>query len=247
VAGYFSAMRGVCDRHGALLILDEVMSGTGRCGTLHAWQGLDEPTPVVPDIETIGKGLGGGYAPVAGMLINHRVADVLARGTGAFIHGQTYQGHPVACAAALAVQRVVRAPAMMPRVRRLGQLLEAGLRARLGAHAHVGDIRGLGLFWGLEFVRDRRSKEAFDPAAAVAAGIHDRGLRHGISLYAGSGSVDGSRGDFVLLAPMYTSTDDEIHRIVHMTASVVEGWFRDFEEAKSPAPALDEMPLRNGY
>lgn len=145
VKGYFKAMKTVCDKYGALLILDEVMSGMGRTGTLHAWQQED----VVPDIQTIGKGLGAGYAPIAGLLINKRIVDCLDKGTGAFAHGQTYQGHPVACAAALEVQRIIRDEDLLANVRAKGELLSSLLREKLLGHPHVGNIRGRGLFWGV--------------------------------------------------------------------------------------------------
>lgn len=145
VPGYFRAMKEVCDKHGALLIFDEIMCGMGRSGTLHAWEQED----VVPDIQTIGKGLGGGYAPVSGLLIGHRVVAALDKGTGAFQHGQTYQGHPIACAAACEVQRIIREENLIENIRRLGNLLASQLRQRLEAHPHVGDIRGKGLFWGV--------------------------------------------------------------------------------------------------
>jgi len=145
VPGYFKAMKAVCDKYGALLILDEIMCGMGRTGSLHAW----EQEGVVPDIQTIGKGLGGGYAAVAGILINRRVVNALEQGTGAFSHGQTYQGHPVACAAALEVQRIIREHGLLANVRQMGTLLETLLKQKLGNHPHVGDIRGRGLFWGV--------------------------------------------------------------------------------------------------
>lgn len=145
VPGYFPAMKRVCDKYGALLILDEVMSGMGRTGTLHAW----EQEGVVPDIQTIGKGLGGGYQPVAGLLIGHRVINALTKGTGAFAHGQTYQGHPVACAAALEVQRIIQEENLVQNVRTMGALLEQLLKQKLETHPHVGNIRGKGLFWGV--------------------------------------------------------------------------------------------------
>jgi adenosylmethionine-8-amino-7-oxononanoate aminotransferase len=145
VPGYFKAMKEVCDRHGALLIFDEVMSGMGRCGTLHAWQ----QEGVVPDIQTLGKGLGGGYAPVAALLINKSVVEVLDQGTGTFMHGQTYQGHPLVCAVALEVQREIREKRLVDNVREMGTLLEKLLVQSLAAHPHVGNIRGKGLFWGV--------------------------------------------------------------------------------------------------
>lgn len=138
-------MKAVCERYGALFILDEVMSGMGRCGTLHAWEQED----VVPDLQTIGKGLGGGYAPVSGVLIGDHIVQTMDKGTGAFRHGQTYQGHPIACAAALAVQRVIQEENLLENVRVMGEYLEKKLRDRMGGHMHVGDIRGKGLFWGV--------------------------------------------------------------------------------------------------
>lgn len=138
-------MKAVCEKYGALFILDEIMSGMGRCGTLHAW----EQEGVVPDIQSIGKGLGGGYAPVSGILINESIVQVMDKGSGVFRHGQTYQGHPVSCAAALAVQQTIREESLLENVREMGTYLEAQLRHRLGEHPHVGDIRGKGLFWGV--------------------------------------------------------------------------------------------------
>jgi len=147
VPGYFQAMKTVCQRYGALFVLDEVMSGMGRCGTLHAW----EQEGVVPDIQTIAKGLGGGYAPISGVLIAEHIVQAMDKGTGAFRHFQTYQGHPVACAAALAVQRVIQDENLLENVRKMGDHLEKGLKERLSGHPHVGDIRGKGLFWGVRF------------------------------------------------------------------------------------------------
>lgn len=138
-------MKAVCQKYGALLILDEVMSGMGRCGTLHAWEQED----IVPDIQTIGKGLGGGYAPVSGVLIHDSIVQTLDKGTGVFRHGQTYQGHPISCAAALAVQKIIKEQDLLVNVREMGSYLENELHKRLGNHPHVGDIRGKGLFWGV--------------------------------------------------------------------------------------------------
>lgn len=143
--GYFPAMKAICDKYGALLILDEVMSGMGRTGTLHAW----EQENVVPDIQTIGKGFGAGYLPIAGVLVGEKVINVLSRGTGVFSHGHTYQGHPVVCASALAVQRIIQEDKLLENVRKMGTLLEKELKTRLSEHPNVGDIRGKGLFWGV--------------------------------------------------------------------------------------------------
>lgn len=138
-------MRAVCDKYGALLILDEIMSGMGRTGSLHAWQQED----VVPDIQSIGKALGGGYMPAAGLLVAPKVVNVLQKGSGAFSHGQTYQGHPIACAAALEVQKIIREERLVENVAKLGPLLGEGLKQRLSGHPNVGDIRGRGFFWGV--------------------------------------------------------------------------------------------------
>ncbi|KAF4834012.1 putative aminotransferase [Colletotrichum tropicale] len=224
VPGYFKAMKNVCDKYGALLIFDEVMSGMGRCGTLHAWQ----HEGVTPDIQTMAKGLGGGYAPVAGLLMNQRVADALTSGTGAFSHGHTYQGHPVGCAAALEVQRIVREDNLIENVRLQGALLEKLLHEHLDEHPYVGNIRGRGLFWGIEFVSDKATKEPFSRSYDIANKVHLNGLNQfGISLYPGNGTKDGTLGDHVLLAPAYTSTAAEIEEIAARTKDSILRTFQD--------------------
>ncbi|KAH6693670.1 aminotransferase class-III [Plectosphaerella plurivora] len=223
VPGYFKAMKAVCDKYGALLILDEVMSGMGRCGSLHAW----EQEGVIPDIQTIAKGLGGGYAPISGMLINHRVADALEQGSGAFSHGHTYQGYPVSCAAALEVQRIIREENLVENVKETGELLGNLLHKHLDGHPNVGDVRGKGLMWGIEFVADKAVKEPFPLETGVANRLHVKGLELGISLYPGTGTKDGVVGDHVLVAPAYTSTKEEIHDIVAKVQEVIEETFQE--------------------
>lgn len=144
-------MKEVCDRHGALLILDEVMSGMGRTGTLHAW----EQEGVVPDLQTVAKGLGAGYGPIGALLINERIVDTLRKGSGGFMHSQTYQGHPLACAAASEVQQIVEDDNLLANVREMGKYLGSSLKAKLGDHPNVGEIRGRGLFWGVRDVFQR--------------------------------------------------------------------------------------------
>lgn len=146
--GYLKAMKKVCERHGALLILDEVICGMGRTGTLHTWQQED----VVPDLQGIAKGLGAGYAAIGALLVNQRVVDALYKGTGAFNHSQTYQAHPVACAAACKVQEIIHGDNLLANVRRMGEYLGKLLNERLGSHPHIGDIRGRGLFWAVSFI-----------------------------------------------------------------------------------------------
>ncbi|KAL1959471.1 hypothetical protein VTO42DRAFT_1916 [Malbranchea cinnamomea] len=228
VPSYFPAMKAVCDKYGALLILDEVMSGMGRSGTLHAW----EQEGVVPDIQTIGKGLGGGYAPVSGILINERIVSALDKGTGVFRHGQTYQGHPVGCAAALAVQKYIKEHNLLENVRARGAQLEKRLREYLGDHPNVGDIRGKGLFWGIEFVASKATKAPFDPSLAVGVGVQDLAQtpKYSFSIYAGGGTVDGKKGDHVLLAPAYTSTEDEIDEIARRTRDVIVEYFASLQQ-----------------
>ncbi|KAL2206339.1 aminotransferase [Sarocladium strictum] len=219
VPGYFKAMKKVCEKYGALLILDEVMSGMGRSGSLHAWQQED----VTPDIQTLAKGLGGGYAPIAAMLINHRVADALKEGTGAFSHGHTYQGHPVSCAAALEVQRIIREENLVARVKESGELLERLLHEYLDDHPYVGNVRGKGLFWAVELVADKATKTPFPPSMGIANAVHTEGLMvQGISLYPGQGTMDGVNGDHVLLSPAYNSTREEIEQIALKTRLAVE-------------------------
>src|SRR6478736_3997573 len=157
--GYFRAVRDICNRHGALLIFDEVMCGMGRTGTLHAW----EQERTAPDIQAVAKGLGGGYQPIGAMLASGQIIDTLRQGSGAFQHGHTYLAHPLACAAALAVQRVITEEKLLDRVEELGAHLEKRLTERFGNHRHVGDIRGRGLFQAIELVADRATRKAFDP------------------------------------------------------------------------------------
>ncbi len=216
--GYFPAMRAVCARHGALLILDEVMCGMARTGTLHAWQ----QEGVVPDIQVIAKGLGGGYQPIAGILIAGHIVDTLAAGSGGFMHGQTYQAHPVACAAALEVQRIIAEDGLVARVQAMGEALEAALLDRFGNHPHVGDIRGRGLFRALEFVADRSARTPFDPALRVNERVKQAALDRGLGVYPGAGTLDGVRGDHVILAPPYTVTAAEIAEIVTRLGEAVE-------------------------
>ncbi|KAL3607416.1 hypothetical protein FPOAC2_02400 [Fusarium poae] len=219
VPGYFKAMREVCDRHGALLIMDEVMSGMGRTGTLHAWEQED----VVPDLQTVAKGLGAGYMPVGALLVGNKVADALEKGSGAFSHSQTYQGHPVACAAAYAVQTVMKEDNMLQNVQEIGRILGEKLKERLSSHKNVGDIRGRGLFWGLEFVRDKNTKEPFPLGDQIAGKLHKTGLDadHGISLIPATGNIDGMRGDMVIISPSFTITEEEVDMIVDRVEKVV--------------------------
>ncbi|WP_439374168.1 aspartate aminotransferase family protein [Bradyrhizobium sp. DASA03120] len=220
--GYFKAIREICDRHGALLILDEVMSGMGRTGTTHAW----EQEGVAPDIQAIAKGLGGGYQPIGAMLASGKIIDIIRSGSGAFQHGHTYLAHPLACAAALAVQDVIREDGLLDRVKERGRQLEQRLTERFGNHRHVGDIRGRGLFWAIELVADRASRASFDPALKLHQKIKAEAFANGLGCYPGGGTVDGIRGDHVLLAPPYIASADEIDQIVDKLGTAVDNVLR---------------------
>ncbi|KAK1585666.1 aminotransferase class-III [Colletotrichum navitas] len=216
--GYLAGVRRICDEHGALLVLDEIMCGTGRTGTFFAF----EQEGVVPDIVTVAKGLGGGYSPMAGVLIHERVVAALRQGSNSFSHGHTYQAHPVACAAALAVQKILRRDHLVARCARLGKQLEAVLRNELMNCRSVGDIRGRGLFWGVEFVKDRETKETFDPKTRFGLRVQERAFEKGVALYPGAGTVDGSRGDHVLLAPPFIITDEQLREVCRVLREAVE-------------------------
>lgn len=220
--GYFRAVREICDRHGALLILDEVMSGMGRTGTTHAW----EQEGVAPDIQAIAKGLGGGYQPIGAMLASGKIIDTIRNGSGAFQHGHTYLAHPLACAAALAVQEAIREDRLLDRVKERGRQLEQRLTERFGNHRHVGDIRGRGLFWAIELVADRASRTSFDPALKLNQRIKAEAFANGLGCYPGGGTVDGVRGDHVLLAPPYIASADEIDLIVDKLGTAVDNVLR---------------------
>jgi adenosylmethionine-8-amino-7-oxononanoate aminotransferase len=221
-AGYFRAVREICDRYGALLILDEVMCGMGRTGTLHAW----EQEGIAPDIQAIAKGLGGGYQAIGAVLVAGRIVDALRDGSGAFQHAHTYLAHPVACAAALAVQQVIREEGLLAQVVARGALLEQRLTERLGNHRHVGDIRGRGLFWGIELVADRATKAPFDPALKLHARVKAAAFERGLGCYPAGGTVDGVRGDHVLLAPPYIISPDEIDIVVGRLGDAIDAVVR---------------------
>ncbi len=215
--GYFRAVRDICNRHGALLILDEVMCGMGRTGTLHAWQ----QEGIAPDIQAIAKGLGGGYQPIGAMLASAGVIDTIRQGSGAFQHGHTYLAHPLACAAALEVQRIIDEEKLLERVKDLGSTLERRLTERFGNHRHVGDIRGRGLFQAIQLVANRLSPAPFDPALKLNQRIKAAALERGLACYPGGGTVDGRSGDHVLLAPPYIATSDDIDMIVDRLGAAV--------------------------
>ncbi|AOE84138.1 aspartate aminotransferase family protein [Pseudomonas sp. TCU-HL1] len=210
VPGYFKRVREVCDRHGVLLILDEVMCGMGRTGSLFA----AEQEGISADLITVAKGLGAGYQPIGATLVSGRIVDAIRQGSGFFQHGHTYIGHATACAAALAVQNAIEERQLLPRVRELGSALQSRLQARFATHPHVGDIRGRGLFQGLELVQERASKAPFDPTLKLHAKVKKAAMAQGLMCYPMGGTLDGRRGDHILLAPPFILEEAHLDELV---------------------------------
>ena len=219
VREYFRKIRAVCDRYGVLLILDEIMSGMGRTGYLFAC----EEDGVTPDLLAIAKGLGAGYQPIGATLVSQRIYETIVGGSGYFQHGHTYIGHATACAAALEVQRVIAEENLLDNVLARGEQLRALLRERYAAHPWVGDVRGRGLFVGVELVKDRATKATFDPALKLHAAIKREAFARGLMVYPMGGTVDGRNGDHVLLAPPFTCTAQNIDIIVDRLADAIDG------------------------
>lgn len=218
VGDYFRRIREICDRHGVLLILDEVMCGMGRTGTLHAC----EQEGIAPDLMTIAKGLGGGYQPIGAVLVSGAIREAIRAGSGFFQHGHTYMGHPMAAAAGLAVQETIRRDKLLDNVRAMGALLEARLTERFGNHHHVGDIRGRGLFRAIELVEDRASKRPFAASRKVNAAIKRAAMARGLMVYPMGGTIDGVNGDHVLVAPPFIVDETDIERIVSRLGDAVD-------------------------
>ncbi len=218
VAGYFKRIREICERHGVLLIFDEVMCGMGRTGSLFACEQED----VAPDLLTVAKGLGAGYQPIGALLVSEKIYRAIREGSGFFQHGHTYMGHPVACAAALAVQQTIRDDGLLARVRAMGDVLERALTERFGNHRHVGDIRGRGLFQAIELVADRATKAPFEAKLKLHARIKSEAMARGLICYPMGGAIDGKSGDHVLLAPPYIITEDEIGLIAERLGAAVD-------------------------
>jgi adenosylmethionine-8-amino-7-oxononanoate aminotransferase len=216
--GYFRGVRALCDKYGILFIADEVMCGMGRTGTLHAV----EQEGVVPDMIAIAKGLGGGYQPIGAVLASGRLVQAMQRGSGIFQHGHTYIGHAMGAAAALAVQHVIERDGLLAKVRERGALLRQLLTEKLGSHPHVGDIRGRGLFMGVELVADRGTKATFDPACRLHARVKARAMANRLMVYPMGGTIDGRQGDHVLLAPPFIVSESQVGEIVHRLARAID-------------------------
>ncbi len=224
VPGYFKRIREICDQHGVLLILDEVMCGMGRTGHIFAC----EADGIAPDILCIAKGLGAGVQPIGAMLCTAEIYDIIEKGSGFFQHGHTYLGHATACAAGVAVME--RIPGLMPNARAMGDKLQAALESAMGGHPNVGDIRGRGLFRGVEIVADRGTKDPFDPGLGVAAKLKKACFADGLMVYPMSGTVDGRLGDHVLIAPPFIIDESHVAEIASKLSGALE---RVLAEAKA--------------
>jgi len=216
--GYLARIREICDRYGVLLIFDEVMCGMGRTGTMYAC----EQDGVSPDLMSIAKGLGAGYQPIGAMLVSGKIYEAIASGSGFFQHGHTYMGHPAACAAGLAVQEVIRNENLLENVRRQGEALNDALNERFGNHAQVGDIRGRGLFRGIELVADRSTKAPLDPSLQIHLAIKKEAMACGLMCYPMGGTIDGERGNHVLIAPPFIIEEKHVLELVDRLGDAVD-------------------------
>jgi adenosylmethionine-8-amino-7-oxononanoate aminotransferase len=218
VADYFKRIRSICDRYGVLLILDEVMCGMGRTGTLHAC----EQDGIAPDLMAIAKGLGGGYQPVGAVLLSGQIFDAFSKGSGFFQHGHTYMGHPMAAAASLAVQEVIRRDHLLANVVAMGGHLQRRMEERFANHHHVGDIRGRGLFRSVELVADRDSKAPFAAQSKLHAQVKREAMARGLMVYPMGGTIDGLNGDHVLLAPPFIVNEGQVDVIVDRLGDAID-------------------------
>jgi len=216
--GYFKRVREICDRHGVLLLLDEVMCGMGRTGSLFAC----EQEGISPDLVAVAKGLGAGYQAIGALLCTGEIYQAFVEGSGAFMHGHTYVGHPTACAGGLAVMQRLIDDGLVAGVHGKGAGIRQRLEERFGQHAHVGDIRGRGLFIGVELVADRETKAPFDPALRINAGIKAAAQEAGLICYPFGGSVDGKRGDHILLAPPFIIEEPQMDELVDKLEASIE-------------------------
>lgn len=222
VPGYFRQVREICDRYGILLILDEVMCGMGRSGARFTC----DQEGVSPDMVVLAKGLGAGYQPISATLIAGEICDTVMTNRGYFQHGHSYMAHPIACAAALAAQRVIRDDKLIDNVVTQGKTFGDGLRARFGDHEFIGDIRGRGLLWGIELVQDRDTNSPFDSSKQLWMKVLLNGIRNGLMCYPSGGTADGVSGDHILLAPPFDITGEEIDTILSLLESTLDGAFK---------------------
>lgn len=206
---YFRTIREICDRHQVLFVADEILCGAGRTGT---WWAV-EPYGVAPDLMVVGKGISGGYAPVSAVAAPERIVDVIAEGSGSFLHGQTFSFHPVACAAALAAVRLLKRDRLVERCAKVGATLQRRL-ATLAELPNVGDVRGRGLLAGIEFVEDKHTRAPLPRVAKFAETFTEAAQEAGLIVWPNVGHADGVNGDLVVVAPPFIITEREIDEIV---------------------------------
>ncbi|MER8428177.1 aspartate aminotransferase family protein [Mesorhizobium sp. M1403] len=218
VPGYFKRVREICDKYGVLLILDEVFCGLGRTGTLHAC----EQDGVGPDFLCFAKGIAAGFQPIAATLVNQKVYDAIVSGSGTYKGGYTYGGHAVACAAAIAVQKILRGPGFLDQVKATGKLLSKGLNDRFAQHRHVGDIRGRGMMMTIEIVEDRETKVPFAASNALSARVFQNARAKGLITHALTGTVDGYKGDHVVVCPPLIATGENLDTIVALLGESID-------------------------
>ena len=217
VPGYFGRIREICDRYGIHLILDEVMCGTGRTGSMMAYQ----QEHITPDMVTMAKGLAAGYQPIGALLCTNKLIALIRDNSGYFQHGHPFMGHAQAVPVSIATQKIIRSEGLLPKVVARGKTIRHGLRNALGEHPNVGDIRGRGMFIGVEFVVNKGSKESFDPASKIHRKIQKTAMEIGLLCYGMGGTVDGKRGDHILLAPPYNIDDVEEQELIEKFVDAV--------------------------
>ncbi len=217
VPGYFKRIREICAKYDVLLLLDEVMCGMGRTGTLFAC----EQDGITADMITIAKGLGAGYQPIGALMVSQTIYSAIQNGSGFFQHGHTYLGHALACATSLKVQQVIERDQLLHRVQTMGQQLMQALQTQFKDHPNVGDIRGRGLFVGLELVADKPSKTPFDPALTIHAKVKKAAMQEGLMCYPMGGTIDGQQGDHIMLSPPFSIEDRQIDELVSKLAAAI--------------------------
>lgn len=223
VEGYFKRIREICDKYDVLLILDEVMCGVGRTGSFYAF----EQEGIVPDMVTIAKGLGGGYQPIGATVVSSKIYQTIALGTGYFQHGHTFNGHPMACASALATVTEIVDGHYLKRVNSLSEKLFKELRTRFDHHPNVGDIRGRGLFMGLELVEEKATKTPFSPSSQLEKKVKATAMEKGLMCYPMKGTIDGKNGHHVLLAPHFIMSDEQVFELVDRLEATLEALFAE--------------------
>ncbi|MBA1336897.1 MAG: Aminotransferase, class III [Firmicutes bacterium] len=218
VKDYYKIVREICDKYDILFISDEVMNGFGRTGTNFGIDNFD----VIPDIMCIAKGISSGYSPLGGAVVSEKIISVFRKGSGSFTHGHTYGGNPLSCAVGSVVLDIIKRDGIVENSKRMGELLKAKLQNEIGSHAIVGDIRGMGLQLGVEFVKDKNTKEPFEKSVNLKSKLTKRGLENGIVLYPGGGSADTVRGDHILLTPPLNISEAHVDEIVVKLKKTIE-------------------------